>query len=59
MEIRHQSDSLSRHLFILVMIPLTLMLGQAKAPYKLKKGGKKINHLLFMGDLKLSAKNED
>ena len=48
-EIRRQGDSLSRLLFILVMIPLTLMLGQAKAPYELKKGGKKINHLLFMG----------
>ena len=27
--------------------------------YELKKGGKKINHLLFMDDLKLFAKNED
>ena len=27
--------------------------------YKVKKGGKKINHLIFMDDLKLFAKNKD
>ena len=41
------------------MIPLTLVLRQTKASYELKKGGKKINHLLFMDDLKLFVKNED
>ena len=41
------------------MIPLTLVLRQTKTSYKVKKGGKKINHLLFMNDLKLFAKNED
>ena len=41
------------------MIPLTLVLKQTKASYELKKGGKKINHLLFMDDLKMPAKNED
>ena len=35
------------------------MLRQTNASYELKKGGKKINHLLFMDDLKLFAKNED
>ena len=35
------------------------MLRQTKASYKLKNGGKKINHLLSMDDLKLFAKNED
>ena len=61
-KIRHgifQGDSLSPLLFVLVMIPLTLVLRQTKASYELKKGGKKINHLLFMDDLKLFAKNED
>ena len=54
-----QGDSLSPLLFVLVMIPLTLVLRQTKTSYKVKKGGKKINHLLFMNDLKLFAKNED
>ena len=44
---------------MLVMIPLILVLRQTKASYEVKKGGKKINHLLFMDDLKLFAKNED
>ena len=54
-----QGDSLSPLLFVLVMIPLTLVLRQTKASYELKKGGKKINHLLFMDDLKLFTKNGD
>ena len=54
-----QGDSLSPLLFVLVMISLTLVLRQIKASYELKKGGKKINHLLFMDDLKLFTKNED
>ena len=54
-----QGDSLSPLLFALVMIPLILVLGQTKVSYEVKKGGKKINHLLFIDDLKLFAKNED
>ena len=34
-------------------------LRQTKTSYELKKGGKEINHLLFMDKLKLLAKNED
>ena len=41
------------------MIPLTIVLRQTKVFYELKKRGKKINHLLFMDDLKLFAKNEN
>ena len=41
------------------MISLTLVLRQTKVSYEVKKGGKKINHLLLMDDLKLFAKNED
>ena len=41
------------------MIPLTLVLRQTKPSYEVKKGGKKINHVLFMDDLKLFVKNED
>ena len=54
-----QGDSVSPLLFALVMIPLILVLGQTKVSYEVKKGGKKINHLLFIDDLKLFAKNED
>ena len=41
------------------MIPLKFVLRQTKTSCEVKKGGKKINHLLFMDDLKLFAKNED
>ena len=34
------------------MMPLTLVLRQKKASCELKKGGKKINHLLFMDDMR-------
>ena len=54
-----QDDSLSPLLFVLVVILTTLVLRQTKASYELKKGGKKINHLVFMDDQKLFAKNED
>ena len=54
-----QGDILSPLLFVLKIIPLTLVLRQKKATYKVKKGGKKINHLLFMDDLKQFTKNED
>ena len=40
------------------MIPLTHVLCKAKARYTLR-GGEKINHLLFMDDLKLYGKNEN
>ena len=46
-------------LIVFVMIPLTLASRQTKASYEVKKEGRKINHLLFMDDLKLFAKNED
>ena len=51
-----QGDSLSPLLFILAVIPLTLILRKAKAKYLL--GDKNtINHLLFMDDLKLFGKS--
>ena len=48
-----QGNCLPPLLFVLVMIPLTLMLKQTNAFYELKNAGKKINHLLFMYNLKL------
>ena len=54
-----QGNSLSPLLFVLAMIPLTLVLRKTKIFYQLKRGGEKINHLLFMDDLKLFAKSEE
>ena len=51
-----QGDSLSPLLFVICMIPLTCVLRKARAGYMLD--GVKINHLLFMDDLKLFGKNE-
>ena len=42
-----QGDGLSPLLFVLVMIPLTLVLRQTKASFEVKKGCKKVNHLLL------------
>ena len=53
-----QSDSLSPLLFVTCMIPLTHVLRKAKARCTLG-GGEKINHLLFMDDLKLYGKSEN
>ena len=53
-----QGDSQSPLLFVLSMIPLSLILRKVNASYDW--GGKeyKLNHLLFMDDLKLFGKNE-
>ena len=51
-------DSLSPLLFILCMIPLTMILRKAKAGYEFKGRQQKVNHLLYMDDLKLYAKDE-
>ena len=48
-----QGDSLSPLLFVLALIPLSFILRKAKAAYKFSKSKGKINHLLFMDDLKL------
>ena len=53
-----QGDSLSPLLFILALIPLTIVLRKVKAGYDLGKGNGIINHLLFMDDLKLYGKSE-
>ena len=43
-------------LFVLCMIPLTWLLGRVTTGYKCGNKGFKLNHLLFMDDLKLFAK---
>ena len=52
-----QGDSLSPLLFVVCLIPLTQILRKVKCEYALKSGDK-LNHLLFMDDLKLFAKDE-
>ena len=53
-----QGDSLSPFLLVIRMIPLTRVLCKAKAIYTLG-GEEKINHLLFMDDVKLYGKSEN
>jgi hypothetical protein len=52
-----QGDSLSPLLFVLCLIPLTLVLRSVKAGYSFKSKGVMVNHLLFMDDLKLFCKS--
>ena len=52
-----QGDSFSQLTFVICMIPLSKVLRKAKAGYRL--GDVKINHLLFMDDLKMFAKNKN
>ena len=54
-----QGDSLSPLLFVLCMVPLTWLLRRAKAGYEWGNKGFKLNHLLFMDDLKLFAKGKN
>ena len=53
-----QGDSLSPLLFVIALIPLTLILRKGKEGYDLGKGKSRVSHLLFMDDLKLFGKNE-
>ena len=45
-------------MFILALIPLSLILRKAKAAYEFSESKEKINHLLFMGDFKLYSQSE-
>ena len=45
-------------MFVLALILLSLILRKAKAVYEFSGSKKKINHLLFMDDLKLYSSNE-
>ena len=48
-----QGHSLSPLLFIVAMIPITKVLERTEVGYQLKKGDNRINHLMFMDDIKL------
>ena len=53
-----QGDSLSPLPFVLALFLLLMILRKVSAGYEMTKDGCRINHLLFMDDLKLFAKNE-
>ena len=54
-----QGDSLSPLIFVTCMIPLSLLLKKVKASYEWGWKEFKLNHLLFMDDLKLFEKRDD
>ena len=54
-----QRDSLSPLLFVLSLVPLSLILQKINACYKWGKKEYKLNNLLFMDDLKLYVKSEE
>ena len=53
-----QRDTISPLLFIIAMMPLNHILRKCTAGYKLSRSQEKINHLMYMVDIKLFPKNE-
>ena len=53
-----QGDSLSPLVFVLALIPVSLILRKVKVGYEFSKRKEKINHLLIMDDLKLYSQSE-
>ena len=53
-----QGDSLTPLVFVLPLIPLNLILRKAKVACEFSESKEKINHLLFMDDLKLYSRSE-
>ena len=53
-----KGDALSPLLFIIAMMPLNHILRKCTTGYKLSRSQEKINHLMYMDDIKLFAKNE-
>ena len=50
--------ALSQVLFVIVLMPLNHILRKRTVGYKLTKSQEKINHLMYMDDIKLFAKNK-
>ena len=53
-----QGDAQSPLLFIIAMMPLIHILRKCTAGYKLSRSQEKVNHQMYMDDIKLFAKNE-
>ena len=53
-----QIDALSPLLFIIAMMPLNRIFRKCTAGYRLSRSQEKVNHLMYMDDIKLFAKNE-
>ena len=53
-----QRDSLSPLVFVLVVIPISLILRKVNAAYEFSESKEKFNHLLFMDDLKLYSRSD-
>ena len=51
-------DALSPLLFVIAMMPLSYVQRKCTGGYKLHKSQEKINHLMYMDDIKLFAMNE-
>ena len=54
-----QGDSLSPLLFLVALIPITIILRTIKRGYSFGKGKERLNQLLFMDDLSLYAGSND
>ena len=54
-----QGDSLSPLLFIVSLLPLTVLLRKSGMGYQMSKTGTKVSHLLYMDDLKLYGKTRN
>ena len=54
-----QGYSLSPLLFVVALIPVTIILRTLKQGYSFGKGKERLNHLLFMDDLKLYSSNNN
>ena len=52
-----QGDSLSPILFVIALFPLSIVVNKSKEGYLLGAQRGKFNHLLFMDDIKLFAKD--
>ena len=52
-----QADSLPPLLFVISLIPLTLVLRRMKQGYSFQKNNSKLDHLLFMDEMKFCGSN--